>query len=42
MKIFWRCALKLFSFLRVFTYWLSEKMLDCQLYCSRKIGDEPF
>ena len=42
MKIFWRCALKLFSSLRTFTDWLSDMFLDCQFYCSRQIGDDPF
>lgn len=42
MKLFWRLALKTLSLLRVFTDWLSEKMLDGQLYCSRRIDDPPF
>ena len=42
MKLFWRCAHKTFSLLYVFAFWLSERMLDCQLFCSRRIGDCPF
>ncbi len=42
MKLFWRCTHKLFSLLYAFTYWLSDRMLDGQLYCSRRIADPPF
>ena len=41
-KTFWRCAHWVFSTARTVTYWLSERMLDCQLYCSRRTGWEPF
>lgn len=42
MKMLWRFSLKIFSTLRIATSWLSERMLDCQVYCSNKIGDAPF
>ena len=42
MKVFWRCAHKLFSLLFTFTDWLSGKLLDCQRFCSYRIGDCPF
>lgn len=42
VKIFWRILHRLFSILRVATGWLSEKFLDCQVYCSRRTGWDPF
>lgn len=42
VKMFWRIAHRFFSFMRVSTFWISEKMLDCQVYCSRRTGWEPF
>ena len=41
-QIFFRCGLKVFSTLRVVLYWLAEKALDAQVYCSNRSGYEPF
>ena len=42
MKIVFRFGLKVFSTLRVILFWMSERALDCQLYCSARSGYEPF
>lgn len=41
-KMFWRCAHRVFSMARIVTSWLSERMMDCQVYCSRRTGWDPF
>ena len=41
-EMFFRCGLKVFSTLRAVLFWLSEKALDAQLYCSRRSGYAPF
>ena len=42
MKIVFRVGLKVFSTLHVILYWMSERALDCQLYCSARTGYAPF
>ena len=42
MKIFWRVLHRFFSVMRVASFWFSERMLDCQVYCSRRTGWDPF
>ena len=41
-KYFWRCAHWVIMWTRIFLTWLSDKLLDCQLYCSRRTGWDPF
>ena len=42
VKMFWKCAHRVFSTARMATCWPSERMLDCQLCCSRRTGWDPF
>lgn len=42
MKFFWRAAHRFFSWIRISAFWISERALDAQVYCSRRTGWDPF